>query len=185
MREKNVTQQSDRSYLCLVAIYAIHAVLLNVVFLQPNFDNVQSTLTIPPGYGTDSGNPGLVINMRKNLSETVIMKIEQYKYLRSDVIVSLVRSNTTGYVGRRKIDPVENGDDDYTMKLPGNTISQSKSSGSALHFTVTSKTSSILRLLNRVMSDGKSLIERLSPAALGIIAGCLVFLLTFTENECA
>lgn len=127
MREKNVSHQSDRSYLCLVAIYAIHAILLNVVFLQPNFDNVQSALTLPSGYGTDSASPGIVINIKKNFSQTVIMKVDPNKFLQSDIIFSSPRPNTTVHVKRKKIILLKQENYHYTMKLPTNKMSQVRS----------------------------------------------------------
>ncbi|XP_063973603.1 uncharacterized protein LOC135160696 [Diachasmimorpha longicaudata] len=151
-----VGSRMDRSFFYLMAIYVIHGLLLHV-FLRPINVN---------GINIDKG------FLRPSMSEDWI---------------KFVDNENTSYVNIGANDNSQeeknsNSSNVFIINQPTKQFQMSSNSG-RLQLLTLQKPSAASVFPTATCASIMAVVKTISPATWGIISGCIVFLLTFTEND--
>ncbi|KAK0168190.1 hypothetical protein PV327_002015 [Microctonus hyperodae] len=154
--------QVDRSFLYLMAIYAIHGILLHVFLMHPKVDNAKLNwdivrIQLANGWKNSVGrhNSNIIENENNNFNFEARNKTGKW----SDV-------SNLNYASKHLI---LSEDLLYQPKFNGATTSD---------FFL----SQIEVMYAMVISCSSTILKAVTPACLGVIFGCIVFLLTCTDN---
>ncbi|KAK0081284.1 hypothetical protein PV325_012443 [Microctonus aethiopoides] len=157
-----IASQVDRSFLYLMAIYAIHGILLHVFLMHPKVDSAKMNWDIVAVRLTN----GLKNSVGRHNSNIIENENNNFNFEARDKTGKWSDFSNLNYASENLI-------------LSNKLLYQPKFTGAT---TSDFFLSQIEEMCAMVISCSSTIFKTVTPACMGVILGCIVFLLTCTDN---